>query len=91
MFTSIGKHRKVRMKLNEALALRVKELCKEHRLTPHGLSIRSGVASSTVDNIIKMRSESVQLKFIYAICDGLDMSLEEFFASPYFQKGSLTD
>ncbi len=79
------------MKLNEALALRVKELCKEHRLTPHGLSIRSGVASSTVDNIIKMRSESVQLKFIYAICDGLDMSLEEFFASPYFQKGSLTD
>lgn len=79
------------MKLNEALALRVKELCKEHRLTPHGLSIRSGVVSSTVDNIIKMRSESVQLKFIYAICDGLDMSLEEFFASPYFQKGSLMD
>ena len=79
------------MKLNEALSLRVKELCEQYKLTPHGLSIRSGVASSTVDNIIKMRSESVQLKFIYAICDGLDMSLEEFFASPHFQKGKLTD
>lgn len=79
------------MKLNEALALRIKELCEKHNLSPHGLSIKSGVASSTIDNIIKMRNESAQLKSIYAICDGLDMSLEEFFASPYFQKGKLTD
>ena len=79
------------MKLNEALALRIKELCEQHNLTPHGLSIKSGVASSTLDNIIKMRNESAQLKFIYAICDVLDISLEEFFASPYFQKGKLTD
>ena len=32
------------MKLNEALALRIKELCEQHDLTPHGLSIKSGVA-----------------------------------------------
>ncbi len=79
------------MKLIEALSARIKELCDQYRLTPHGLAIKSGVASSTIDNIIKMRCSSAQLKFIYAICDGLGMSLEEFFSSPYFSKENLTD
>lgn len=79
------------MKLNEALSLRVLELCKQHDLTPHGLSMKCGVASSTIDNIIKKNHSSVQLKFIYAICDGLGMSLEDFFHSPYFEKVALID
>ena len=79
------------VKLNEAISLRVKELCAKHGLTPHGLSIKTGVASSTVDNMIKMRCESVQLKFIFAICEGLDISLEEFFAAPCFAKGKIID
>ena len=79
------------MKLIEALSARIKELCDQYHLTPHGLAMKSGVASSTIDNIIKMRCSSAQLKFIYAICDGLGMSLEEFFSSPYFSKENLTD
>ena len=74
------------MKLNEALSLRVLELCKQHNLTPHGLGVKCGVASSTIDNIIKKNYSSVQLKFVYAICDGLEMSLEEFFSLSLFQK-----
>lgn len=79
------------MKLNEALSLRLKELCKTYNLTPHGLSIKSGVASSTIDNIQKMRCSSAQLKFIVAICDGLNISLVDFFSSPYFAKGVIEE
>lgn len=79
------------MRLKEALAARVKELCVEKHLTTHGLSLKTGVASSTMDDIIKARNESVQLKFIFQICDGLQISLEDFFHSPYFDKEFLID
>lgn len=79
------------MKLNEALSLRLKELCRQYGLTAHGLAIKSGVASSTIGNIIKMRCSSAQLKFIAAVCDGPDISLREFFSAEYFEKGNLED
>ena len=79
------------MKLKDAIAERVKELCSEKNLTVHGLSLKTGVANSTLVDIIKANNESIQIKFIYAICAGLWMSLIEFFNSPYFDKENLTD
>ncbi len=79
------------MRLKDAIAIRVKELCRENQLTIHGLSIKTGVANSTLVDIVKARNESIQLKFIYAICAGLDMSFIDFFAAPYFEKQTLVD
>lgn len=79
------------MKLKDALALRVKELCEQNNLTVHGLSLKTGVANSTLVDIVKARNESVQIKFIYGICAGLNMSLTEFFNTPYFAFKNLVD
>lgn len=79
------------MKLKDSIAKRVKELCDINHLSVHGLSLKSGVANSTLCDIIKANNESVQIKFIYAICAGLNMSLYDFFLSPYFDKNELTD
>lgn len=79
------------MKLKDAIAQRINDLCEEHKLTPHGLSLQSGVASSTVADMVKAHNDSPQLKHIYAICASLDMSLEQFFNSPLFDKDTLTD
>ncbi|MCX4287145.1 MAG: XRE family transcriptional regulator [Clostridia bacterium] len=79
------------MKLKESIAKRVQELCVKNKLTVHGLSLKTGVANSTLCDIVNARNESVQIKFIYGICAGLSMSLEDFFASPYFDKNELTD
>lgn len=79
------------MKLKDAIATRVKELCKENTLTTHGLSLKTGVANSTLADMVNARNESIQLKHIYAICSGLNMSLKEFFDRPYFDKNSLID
>lgn len=79
------------MKLKYGIAKRVQQLCDEHHLTIHGLSLKTGVANSTLCDIVKANNDSVQIKFIYGICAGLNMSLEEFFSSPYFDKNELTD
>lgn len=79
------------MKLKDSIAKRVRELCDKNKLTVHGLSLKTGVANSTLSDIVKANNDSVQIKFIYGICAGLNMSLEEFFSSPYFNKNELTD
>lgn len=79
------------MRLKDAIATRVKELCKERNLTVHGLSLKTGVANSTLVDMVKARNESIQIKFIYGICAGLNISLNDFFARPYFNMDSLTD
>lgn len=79
------------MKLKDAIAKRVKELCNENHLTIHGLSLKTGVANSTLVDIVKANNESVQIKFIYGICAGLNISLAEFFSCSYFDINCLTD
>ena len=79
------------MRLKDAIAARVNELCNNENLSVHGFSLKVGVANSTLADIVKGRNESIQIKFIYAICAGLNISLAEFFNSPYFDKQTLID
>ncbi len=79
------------MRLKDAIAARVNELCDNENLSVHGFSLKVVVANSTLADIVKARNESIQIKFIYAICAGLNMSLNEFFQSPHFDKNELTD
>ena len=81
----------IEVKLKDAIAKRVKQLCTENNLTVHGLSIKTGVANSTLADVVKARNESVQIKYIYGICAGLNISLVDFFAPDYFDKNTLTD
>lgn len=79
------------MKLKDALAARVLELCDKHNLSVHALSLKAGVPNSTLMDIVKARNESFQIKAIYGICSGLNISFEQFFHSPYFDKDHLVD
>ena len=77
------------MLLEDAVALRIEQLCIERKMTK--LSERSGVPQTTLSSIKKKRSTSVKLKTLYAICEGFDMSFEEFFACPLFDRNTLHD
>ena len=79
------------MKLNEAIAYRIKELLKEHKITQYQLHLKTGVPQSTLSTIMKCSFPSVKLRIIYEICDGLEISLEDFFASDIFKRENIED
>lgn len=79
------------MLLEDAVALRIEQLCIERNMTKYELSERSGVPQTTLSSIKKKRSTSVKLKTLYAICEGFDMSFKEFFACPLFDRNTLHD
>lgn len=73
------------MNIGEAVKLRILDLCKEHRITINKLSTMSGITQSTLNNIISGRNNSTTVATVKKICDGLGMSINDFFASDLFQ------
>ncbi len=72
------------MTIGEATRLRILELCAERRITVNKLSILCGVTQSTLHNIISGRNHSVTVSTIQKICDGMEIHIRDFFASPLF-------
>ncbi len=63
----------------------------ERNMTKYQLFLKSGVPQTTLTSVKKKRSGSVKVSTLYAICEGFDFSLEEFFHSPLFQRENITD
>lgn len=79
------------MKLNEAVAKRIAMLCREKNMTQYQLSMKSGVPQSTLSTIMNCTFPSMKLRILYEICEGLGISLEEFFRSPLFIRENIDD
>ncbi len=74
------------MKLHQAVAERILEYCKERDITPNKLCTMSGVIQSTVNSIFSGRSKNPKLATIQFLCEGLGITLKEFFDSPFFDE-----
>ena len=72
------------MKIREAIAKRIEELCEQNTLTINGLATQAAVPPSTVKNIIYGVSRNPGIVTIKMLCDGLDISIQDFFDSPLF-------
>ncbi len=79
------------MRLNEAVAQRIRELLKERNMTQYQLYLSSGVPQSTLSTIMKCSYPSMKLRIIYEICEGFDISINDFFSSPLFSREELYD
>lgn len=80
------------MKTNEAISQRILELCEERDITPNKLGTISGLDPSTITSIFYGKSKNPGILTIKTICDGLDISLYDFFNSPIFiDKNNLDD
>lgn len=77
------------MKLNEAVSRRLQELLKERNMTPYQLSMKSGVPKSTIGNIINCQYDSMKLRIIHELCQGLNLNISGFFASEVFEEENL--
>lgn len=73
------------MNIGEAVKERILELCGERCISVNKLSSMSGVTQSTVNNIVSGRNRSATISTIKKLCDGLGITIEEFFNSELFR------
>ena len=75
----------MRLNVNEAVRLRIFDLCDKRGLTVNKLSIMSGMTQSTVQNITSGRNKTTSISTIKKLCDGLDITIQDFFDSDLFR------
>lgn len=75
--------------LNEAVSRRLTELLKEKDMTQYQLYMKSGVPKSTIGNVVNCSYDSVKLRIVHEMCQGLGINICEFFQSPLFEETNL--
>lgn len=73
------------MKTKQAVRQRIRDLIKENNLTINGLAYASGMPPTTLKNILSGVSKNPGIVTIKIICDGLGISLIEFFDCELFR------
>ena len=72
------------MNTKEAVAKRILELCSERNIAVNTLANISGVPPSTIYSMLNQKSQNPGVVSIKKLCDGLDISIRQFFDSPIF-------
>ncbi len=74
------------MYVKDAVVIRFQELCKERRIKLNELATRSGVTPSSVYSMINPDRRELRISLIKKLCDGLDITLAEFFTATVFDE-----
>ena len=73
------------MDVGEATKLRILQLCHEYDMSVNKLSNTSGITQSTMNNIVSGRNKTTTVTTIKKLCDGLGISLVDFFNDDIFR------
>ncbi len=74
------------MNAKEAVARRIQALCLERDIAVNALANQCGVSPSTIYSMLNKKSQNPGVVSIQKICDGLEISVREFFNDPVFEK-----
>lgn len=66
------------------IRIRILQLCEERDLTINKLATICAIPPTSLKNILYGKSNNPKILTIKMICDGLDMTLAEFFDTPEF-------
>ena len=77
------------LQLNEAVSRRLSELLDQRNMTQYQLYMKSGVPKSTIGNVINCSYDSVKFRIVHELCQGLGISVCDFFQSPLFEESNL--
>ena len=67
-----------------AVRNRILQLCGEREISINKLATICALPPSSIQNILYGKSQNPKLITIKMICDGLDITLREFFSTPEF-------
>ena len=72
------------MNTKNAVADRIIELCKEKNIAINALANIAGVSPSTLYSVLNEKSQNPGVVTIKKLCDGLEITLREFFDADIF-------
>ncbi len=72
------------MSIKDAIVKRFREICKERNIKTNELANLSGVTPSTAYSMLDENRRDVSVVTVKKFCDGLDISIREFFDSEIF-------
>ena len=73
------------MTVKQALEKRIIQLCNQRNIAINSLANISGVSPSTIYSMLNEKSQNPGVVSIKKICDGLDISVREFFDCELFE------
>lgn len=73
------------MNAKDAVARRIQSLCLERDIAVNALANQSGISPSTIYSMLNRKSLNPGVVSIQKICDGLGISVREFFDDPVFE------
>ncbi len=74
------------MRIKPAIVQRFQQLCKERNIKYNELATMSGVTPSTVYSMMDDTRKDLSVITVKKLCDGLDITITEFFSAPIFQQ-----
>lgn len=77
--------------MREAVAIRLIELMEQRNLSLNGLARLAAVPPSTLKNIIYGKSKNPGVVTLKLLCDGMGITITEFFNSPLFSELEIED
>lgn len=72
------------MAVKDAVVQRFQQICSQRGIKTNELATMSGVTPSTVYSMMENSRRDLSIITIKKLCDGLDMTLGEFFSTPEF-------
>lgn len=72
------------MSVKDVIVSRFRELCNERNIKINELAYRSGVTPSTAYSMMDPSRRDISIVTIKKFCDGLDITLGEFFSTSEF-------
>lgn len=72
------------MTIKQLVVKRFKDILKERNMAINELAVISGMTPSTVYSMMQDSREDVSISTIKKLCDGLEITIGEFFSTPEF-------
>ncbi len=72
------------MDIRIAIVKRLNQLILQQNITVNETAVRSGVPPSTLKNILYGKSQNIGIATLKKICDGLEITIQDFFADSVF-------
>ena len=79
------------MNLTQAIAKRLKNICKERNITQYKLHKITGVPESTISTIMNSEIKTIKISTLFDICAGLNIEFSDFFDVNFLKIENLDD